>query len=69
VAAGPPAKALSNVNALRGEEGGPLLVADPGTGKILSRCQLKSPPVFDGTIAAQGRVIICGMDGTVTVFR
>jgi hypothetical protein len=69
VAAGAPAEALSNVNALRGEEGGLLLVADPFRGEILSRCQIKSPPVFDGTIAAQGRIIISGMDGTLTVFR
>ena len=49
--------------ALEGRAGGKLLVVDPDTGKILHEYDLPSPPVFDGLIAAYGRLYLATREG------
>ncbi len=51
--------------ALKGARGGMLHVVDAESGKTLSECKLDSPPVFDGLIAAGGRVYFADMAGNV----
>jgi hypothetical protein len=51
-----------------GELGGKLIVMDPPTGKILQTVELTSPPVFDGLIAANGKIYMSALDGTIRCF-
>lgn len=48
-----------------GKKGGFLLSVDPKDGKLLSRCTLDVAPTWDGLIAAQGRLFMSTLDGSV----
>jgi outer membrane protein assembly factor BamB len=52
--------------ALAGDLGGRLWVVAAADGRPLARYSLASPPVFDGLAAAQGRVYLTALDGTVS---
>jgi outer membrane protein assembly factor BamB len=65
--AGPP-DIFSNTEpatALEGNNGGLLIVVSAAEGRKLAQCDLDSPPVFDGMAAAQGRVYLATVDGSV----
>lgn len=47
-----------------GRKGGILLATDKTTGKIMAELKLPSSPVFDGMIAASGRLFLSLKDGT-----
>ncbi len=51
--------------ALEGRKGGLLMAISATDGKRLARTELTSPPVFDGLIAADGRLYISLSDGTL----
>jgi outer membrane protein assembly factor BamB len=51
--------------AVRGRRGGVLLAVSPSDGKELARYKLSAPPVFDGMVAAAGRLYIATRDGRV----
>ena len=53
---------------LTGEENARLLVLTKTTGKEEVNIPLPSSPVFDGIIAASGRLYICREDGVVSSF-
>ncbi len=62
-------KALAQQEAaLAGKKGGLLLAVAPADGRILSKVELRSPPVWDGLAAAGGNLYLTTMDGTVTCF-
>jgi len=69
--AGPPdiLKAGDELAAFRGRAGAKLLTVNPDDGKIVNELDLKSPPVFDGLIAAGGHLYICTRSGDVVRFR
>ena len=48
-----------------GKKGGLLLSVDPKDGNLLSRCKLDVAPTWDGLIAAQGRLFMSALDGSV----
>ncbi len=52
--------------AFEGRAGGKLRVIDPETGEALRDYDLASPPVFDGLIAAYGRLYLAARDGKLT---
>ena len=45
---------------------GALSAVNPGDGSILAECQLPAAPVLDGMIALPGRLLLSGVDGSVT---
>ena len=51
--------------ALEGRAGGVLWVVSALDGKKLAECRLNAPPVFDGLIAAEGRLYLSLADGRV----
>ncbi len=51
--------------ALAGKHGGRLWIASKADGSPIARYRLPSPPVFDGMVAAGGRVVLCTLDGSV----
>jgi len=51
--------------ALDGRSGAVLMALDPDDGRPLFECPLETPPVFDGMIAAGGRLYLSMTDGTV----
>ena len=51
--------------ALEGRAGGVLWVVSALDGKKLAECRLDAPPVFDGLIAAEGRLYLSLADGRV----
>ncbi|MEK6239601.1 MAG: PQQ-binding-like beta-propeller repeat protein, partial [Planctomycetales bacterium] len=51
-----------------GKKGGVLWVASVENGSKLSEYKLKSPPVFDGMAAGNGRVFIATADGKIVCF-
>ena len=65
--AGPPDLLLARdpCAAWQGTEGGKLLTASASDGSILAELPLQSPPVFDGLIAARGRLYLATTDGHV----
>jgi hypothetical protein len=65
--AGPPdvLKEGDELAALEGRAGGRLRVVDAASGETISEIGLKSPPVFDGMIAAFGRIYLATEDGSV----
>jgi len=69
VIAGPPARALTDIKALQGGEGGLLAVVDAGTGKPVSQLELDSVPVFDGMCVSRGQIILCLTSGSVMSFK
>ena len=57
------------VDTLEGEKGGVLISVDKVTGETLGTCRLASSPVFDGMIAANGRLLIALKDGSVVCLQ
>jgi hypothetical protein len=51
--------------AFAGQKGAALWAMSAGDGKKRSECNLEAPPVFDGMIAANGRLFIATMDGKI----
>jgi len=51
--------------ALAGRRGGILMAVSKMDGEVKYRCDLEAPPVFDGLIAANGRLYLALNDGTV----
>jgi hypothetical protein len=45
-----------------------LWAVSAGDGERLTEYQLESPPVFDGMVAANGRLYLATMDGKVVCF-
>jgi len=68
--AGPPdaVKDGDPMAAFDGRMGSVLCVHSTETGKKLSERKLDAPPVFDGLIAAAGRLFLCTTDGRVVCF-
>jgi len=65
----PPAELLEAEAAFKGEKGGKLLAVQLVDGATLDTYSLPSPPVFDGLIAADGRLFMSTMDGAVVCFK
>jgi len=65
--AGPPDPLAADdpIAALSGKRGGELLVVNPDSGQPGQSVKLSSPPVFDGLIAASGRLITSTLEGKV----
>lgn len=53
------------LDSYEGRKGAMLSVTDKADGKVLSVCELDSAPVFDGMIAADEKLFISMVDGTV----
>ena len=53
------------MGAFEGRKGGLLRAVSAADGKTLTERKLDAPPVFDGLIAAAGRLILCTTDGRV----
>jgi outer membrane protein assembly factor BamB len=68
--AGPPdvVDAGDPMAAFEGRKGAVLRVVSAADGKTLAERKLDAPPVFDGLIAAQGRLLMCTTDGKVICF-
>jgi hypothetical protein len=68
--AGPPdvLKEGDELAAFEGRAGGRLRVVDSRDGKTLHELELDSPPVFDGMIAAWGRIYLATEDGKIVCF-
>jgi outer membrane protein assembly factor BamB len=54
--------------AMRGEKGGRLWAVSADAGRTLAERDLPAPPVFDGLIAARGRLYMATTDGTIVCF-
>ncbi len=65
--AGPPdpAKSQDPMATLAGEEGAQLWAVDTGSGKKLAGMSLRSGPVMDGIIAADGKLYMSTQDGSL----
>ena len=59
------AKLARQAEAFEGKHGGQLWAVSKTDGKLLGRYALDSPPVFDGLVAAGGRLYAATMDGHV----
>ena len=53
------------LDALEGKEGGMLWAIDAENGSVLSQYRINSPPVWDGLIAADNKLFMASMDGSV----
>ncbi len=62
------AKHREQVAALEGKKGGLLWAVSAADGKKLAEYKLDAPPVFDGMVAAGGRLYVSTMDGKVVCF-
>ncbi len=56
------------MGAFEGRKGAVLRAVSAADGKKLAERKLDAPPVFDGLIAARGRLLMCTMDGKVICF-
>ena len=56
------------LGSFEGRKGGVLSVYDKKDGKILLERVLPAPPVFNGLIAANGRLYIVMKDGVIVAF-
>jgi len=56
------------LGAFEGRKGGVLEVVDPASGKRLAEHKLRSPPVFNGAAASNGRLYLCMEDGAVACY-
>lgn len=63
------ARHAQQVAALEGKRGGLLWAVSAADGRKLAEHPLESPPVFDGLVAARGRLYLATMDGQVTCFE
>jgi len=61
-------KMAEQAAALAGKSGARLWTLDKRTGKTLAEQALNAPPVFDGLIAADGRVYLADESGALTCF-
>lgn len=59
------ARMQEQVEAMQGRKGGVLWAVSAVDGSKLAAFELPSPPVFDGMIAARGRLYVATMDGAV----
>jgi len=59
------ARLIKQAEALDGKYGGRFWVVSAAEGKPLARYSLPSPPVFDGLIAADGRLFMATLDGAL----
>jgi outer membrane protein assembly factor BamB len=66
-AAGPPdvCDPADPLGALEGRKGAKLLAFNPDDGKKVFESNLDAPPVFDGMIAAGGRLLVALEDGSL----
>jgi len=64
--AGPPDRALRSTLAFEGERGGFLSAVSATDGSMLAEYRLSSLPVFDGLIAARGRLYLSTQDGRLS---
>lgn len=55
--------------AFEGRKGGVLASISPATGEIIHSQKNDSPPVFNGMIAAYGKIFMCLHDGTVVCLK
>ena len=55
-------------SAFQGRQGAALCLVDAAGGEPLAQYKLESPPVFDGMIAARGRIFISLKDGSLVCF-
>jgi hypothetical protein len=62
------AKHAAQVAALQGKRGGLLWAVSADDGEKLAEYRLDSPPVFDGLIAAGGRLYLSTTDGNIVCF-
>jgi len=60
--------AVEQTRAVRGRDGGSLLAISTADGSRLAKVDLPSPPVFDGMIAADGKLMLSLMDGSVVCY-
>ncbi|MHC4192061.1 MAG: hypothetical protein ACYSUB_20715 [Planctomycetota bacterium] len=58
-------KLARQAEALEGKHGGQLWAISKKDGKVLARYAINSPPVFDGMVAAVGRLYAATVDGHV----
>jgi hypothetical protein len=58
-------KMADHVAAFEGKKGAIVMAVSKRDGKTLAAYRLDSPPVFDGMIAANGRLYVAAMDGHV----
>jgi len=58
-------KLARQTDALRGKNGGKLFAVATEDGSILDSIELDSPPVFDGMIAAEGRLYLSLISGEI----
>jgi len=63
--AGPPERALRSIPTFEGKRGAMLMAASAADGKILSQYKLDALPVYDGLVAAQGRLFVSLKNGTL----
>jgi outer membrane protein assembly factor BamB len=61
-------KLAEQLEAWRGHRGGSLWTVSRETGDLLSRMDLEVPPVFDGMIAIDGKLLLSRLDGKVTCY-
>ena len=64
--AGPPTRALRSTLAFEGNRGGYLAALSVTDGSTLAKYRLGSLPVFDGLIAARGRLYMSAQDGRLS---
>jgi len=64
-----PAETDPIAGAIESRTGGKLMVLSPAGGKTIAACELSSPPVFDGMIAADGRLYMSTKSGEVVCFK
>ncbi len=63
--AGPPERALRSIPTFEGKRGTMLMVASAEDGKTLGQYKLDALPVYDGLVAAQGRLFVSLKNGTL----
>lgn len=63
------AKLVEQAAAFEGEKGGLLWAVSAEDGKKLAEHKLDSPPVFDGMVAANGKLYLVTMDGNVICMK
>ncbi len=68
-AAGPHGQTAESQQAFEGDEGISLVAISAKSGAPLNRLELDSLPVFDGLIAARGRLFLSTQDGKVRCFE
>ncbi len=64
----PPEALREQEAALAGERGALLLAVSAENGKRLAEYELDTSPVFDGMVAADGRLFVSMLDGRVICF-